>query len=135
MTVTTQFAECRTVGDRVNVLCDLHEVSNAELARVVGCSAPTIGHIRHNKVKNPRSDFLDSIAKYFDVDDRWLRTGVPRDEEDGHQGRSDFQVFMRTVSQALTDPDDIATVTRAVRLVLEDLERRRLTRKSPRQTR
>jgi transcriptional regulator with XRE-family HTH domain len=139
MTVSALLAKCITAGDRVDLLCRLHNVSNAELARAAGCSPQNIGHLRNNKIKSPSADLLGAIADFFQVDDRLLRTGQPREAQPEYERardlpdkspRAEFETFMRAVTAAARDDDEARDiVTKAVRLVLEDLERQRLPRR------
>ena len=142
MTTAALLVACRTVGDRIDLLCRLHDIRTADLARAVGSRPQYIGRIRNNQLKKPNADLVDAIAAYFAVDDRLLRTGQPREarSDDTRSAadadaapRAEFEAFMRAVTTgAQDDPQAREIVTRAVRLVLEDLARERLPRRGQR---
>lgn len=143
MTAAALLATCRTVGDRVDRLCRLHDIRTADLARAVGSRPQEIGRIRNNQRKKPNADLIDKIATYFEVDDRLLRTGRPReprpdtgcaaDPEADPSPQAEFDAFMRAATATARDDRQAREMlTRAIRLVLEDLERARLSRRGHR---
>jgi transcriptional regulator with XRE-family HTH domain len=142
MTIAALLASGRTVGDRVDLLCRLHDIRTADLARAVGSRPQYIGRIRNKQIKRPNADLIDAIAAYFDVDDRLLRTGQPREArpeiassaaEADESPNAEFEAFMGAVTAgARDDPQAREIIIRAVRLVLEDLERARLPRRGQR---
>lgn len=63
-----------SIGKRLNALLKSKGVSAARLADQIGVKRQNVYHWLNDR-NDPNNENLESIAKFFDVDEVWLRTG------------------------------------------------------------
>ena len=110
--------QASTHGKRIRELCEIHHLSQKELAERIGCAPSQISRIITTDTKTISSELLVQIAQEFQVSTDYLLglTDVPRPQT-GFSG-SKKHIPMRLMStafspghcmeliQSITDPDD-----------------------------
>lgn len=88
----------KTYKDRLSELLTKSGMSNAELARKIQVSAPTITYWLGTRTKGLKYDDAVRIADVFGVSPDWLIYGEEKDEKESQESTSDQTIYLKKVN-------------------------------------
>ncbi|MDV3822888.1 hypothetical protein CMU07_08990 [Elizabethkingia anophelis] len=71
-----------SIKDRYISLRDEKGVTNYVVSEKSGIQASALGRLEKGQVKNPNEKTIVALAKFFDVNEDWLRTGNGEKRDD-----------------------------------------------------
>ncbi|MCT4152439.1 helix-turn-helix transcriptional regulator [Elizabethkingia anophelis] len=71
-----------SIKDRYISLRDEKGVTNYVVSNGTGIQASSLGRLEEGLVKNPSQKTITALAKFFDVNEDWLRTGNGEKRDD-----------------------------------------------------
>lgn len=90
-----------TIGDRLRQLREGADMTQPQMADIVGTSKQYVGRLEKGHNQTPNGIFLEGWARYFGVNLRWLSTGEgPRDaaaSQQSHLARPDPAILVQTL--------------------------------------
>ncbi|KRG39116.1 hypothetical protein ARC78_14960 [Stenotrophomonas pictorum JCM 9942] len=90
-----------TIGDRLRQLREGADMTQPQMADIVGTSKQYVGRLEKGHNQTPNGIFLEGWARYFGVNLRWLSTGEgPRDAASSRQSqlaRPDPAILIQTL--------------------------------------
>lgn len=91
-----------SIKDRYISLRDEKGVTNYVVSNGTGIQASSLGRLEEGLVKNPSQKTIAALAKFFDVNEDWLRTGNGEKRDD--MKKSDlYKIVYAATMDALRD--------------------------------
>ncbi|MDV3490994.1 hypothetical protein CMV03_07295 [Elizabethkingia anophelis] len=91
-----------SIKDRYISLRDEKGVTNYVVSEKTGIQASALGRLEKGQVKNPNEKTIVALAKFFDVNEDWLRTGNGEKRDD--MKKSDlYKIVYAATMDALRD--------------------------------
>lgn len=112
--------------DRLMELMNVKGVTAYDINKATGISQSTIGQYKNNPLLTPTLKILKKLADYFEVDERWLRTGEGEPFTVVNEPGGEYQTLntQEMISRLIIQNDRLIAVVERHSITIENLSRK-----------